>query len=42
LLISSDLYVLRSPEHVYEVFRMMSVCASVSHFSFSYDYSKTI
>jgi hypothetical protein len=29
LLISSDLYVLRSPEHVYEVFRMMSVCASV-------------
>jgi hypothetical protein len=29
LLISSDLYVLKSPEHVYEVFRMMSVCASV-------------
>jgi hypothetical protein len=26
LLISSDLCVLRSPEHVYEVFRMMSVC----------------
>jgi hypothetical protein len=29
LLISSDLYVLRSPEHVHEVFRMMSVCVSV-------------